>query len=115
MSDLERVTKMDQSVDSLPQAPESSQVNDVPSPSVPPRPFGRAGSRVTVGYFDRAGVDHLRRTLTHLSETRDPENVHALSSETLTVPTTGPFDFEKTLRTIMRKYVVAPMTSSSVT
>jgi hypothetical protein len=66
----------------------------------------RASSRVTVGYFDRAGVDQLRHTLTHLSESREPDNLRALSSETLTVPATGPFDFERMLRTIMRKYVV---------
>jgi ATP-binding cassette, subfamily G (WHITE), member 2, SNQ2 len=99
------------SVDSLPAAPESSQPNDLPSRPAPPRFFGRASSRVTVGYFDRAGVDQLRRTLTHLSENRDPENAHAFSSETLSVPATGPFDFEKALRNVMKKYVIAPTVS----
>jgi len=111
MSDLERITKRDESVDSLPAAPESSQPNDLPSPPVPRRLFGRASSRVTVGYFDRAGVDQLRQTLTRLSENRDPENPNALSSETLSVPATGPFDFERTLRNIMKKYVILPTTS----
>lgn len=107
--------RVDQSVDSLPPAPETSQANYLPSPLVTPRSPERTSDRVTVGYFDRAGVDQLRRTLTHLSETYDPENARALSSETLSVPVAGPFDFEKTLRTIMKKYVLAPMALSSVT
>lgn len=109
MSDLERVTRTDQSVDSLPHAPETSQAqgNYLPSPADSPRIPGRTSNRVTVGYFDREGVDQLRRTLTHLSETYDPENARALSSETLSIPAAGPFDFEKTLRTIMKKYVIA--------
>jgi ATP-binding cassette subfamily G (WHITE) protein 2 (SNQ2) len=109
MSDLERVTKRDESVDSLPAAPETAQPNDVQASPNPGR--GRASSRVTVGYFDRAGVDQLRQTLTRLSENRDPENPHALSSETLSVPATGPFDFERTLRNIMKKYVIVPTPS----
>lgn len=108
-ADLERVTRIDRSVDSLPPAPETSQANYISSAPVSPRIPGRSSNRVTVGYFDRAGVDQLRRTLTHLSETYDPENARALSSETLSVPVAGPFDFEKTLRTIMKKYVLAPM------
>jgi len=114
MSDLERVTRTDRSVDSLP-APETSQANYISSAPVSPRLPGRTSNRVTVGYFDRAGVDQLRRTLTHLSETYDPENARALSSETLSVPAAGPFDFEKTLRTIMKKYVITPIALSSVT
>jgi len=106
MSDIQRVAKNDPSVDSLPIAPENPHSNE-PSPSIPHRIPGRgAGSRVTVGYFDREGVDQLRRTLTHISESRQ-QPLHALSSETLSVPSTGPFDFEKTLRVIMKKCVVA--------
>ena len=115
MSDLERVARVDQSVDSLPPAPET-QANYLPSPIVPPTPRSpeRTSNRVTVGYFDRAGVDQLRRTLTHLSETWDPENARGLSSETLSIPATGPFDFERTLRTIMKKYAISLMASSFV-
>ncbi|KAI9428628.1 pleiotropic drug resistance ABC transporter [Lactarius indigo] len=55
------------------------------------------------GYFDEEGVGQLRRTLTHLSEPAlGPGTVFSESSETLSVPATGPFDFEKTLRTIMK-------------
>lgn len=109
MSDIQKVAKRDGSVDSLPVAPDNAQVTEVPSPRAPHRIPGRgAGSRVTVGYFDREGVDNLRRTLTQLSESQEPGDLNALSSETLSVPATGPFDFERTLRTIMKKCVVAP-------
>ena len=105
MSDIQRVAKNNPSVDSLPIAPENPHVEA--SPSIPHRVPGRgAGSRVTVGYFDREGVDQLRRTLTHVSEARQDPALNALSSETLSVPTTGPFDFEKTLRVIMKKCVI---------
>lgn len=108
MSDIERVAKNDPSVDSLPVAPDNVQFTQVPSPSIPHRiPERGIGSRVTVGYFDREGVDQLRRTLTHLSEVQEPEVAGAVSVESLSVPQTGPFDFERTLRTIMRKCVVA--------
>ncbi|KAI9448645.1 ABC-2 type transporter-domain-containing protein [Russula earlei] len=104
MSDLQQqVAQRNPSVDSLPRAPDGAPANDVPSsPSVPHQTRPRASSRVTVGYFDQAGVDQLRRTLTRLSEAI-PENERGLSTETLSVPTTGPFDLEKTLRAIMRK------------
>jgi hypothetical protein len=99
MSDIQRVVQSDPSVEN-PQA-------------VPTRIPGRGGSRVTVGYFDREGVDQLRQTLTRLSEHQDPaQNV---SSETLSVPVTGPFDFEKTLRTIMKKCAVVFVTPPSIT
>jgi ATP-binding cassette, subfamily G (WHITE), member 2, SNQ2 len=93
------------SVDSLPLAPDHLQITDSPAilQRTPPS-RARAGSRVTMGYFDREGVDRLRRTLTQLSETPNPESVQIGSSETLTVPATG-FDLEKMLRTIMKKFV----------
>ena len=103
--DIQRVAKNNTSVDSLPVAPENPPSNE-PSPSIPHRVPGRgAGSRVTVGYFDREGVDQLRRTLTHISEARLEPALNAVSSETLSVPAAGPFDFERTLRLIMKKCV----------
>lgn len=105
-AEIQRVARNDPSVDSLPVAPENPHSNE-PSPSIPHRIPGRsAASRVTVGYFDREGVDQLRRTLTHISESRLEPTLHGLSSETLSVPQSGPFDFEKTLRVIMKKCVV---------
>jgi hypothetical protein len=105
------------SVDSLPLAPDHLQIVD--SPAIPQRSSPnlnrpRAGSRVTMGYFDREGVDRLRHTLTRLSETADqPEREQIGSSETLTVPATG-FDLEKMLRTIMKKFVSPMETSVSI-
>jgi len=105
MSDIHQVASA--SVDSLPVAPGNAQANELPSPSVPqgtPGGRGRASSRVTMGYFDREGVDQLRHTLTRLSEAQVAQS---LSMETISVPATGPFDLEKTLRTIMRKCVMS--------
>ena len=105
MSGLQEVAR--QSVSSLPPAPENAIIG-TPSPIVPQITRGRGHStcsRVPVGYFDQEGVNQLRRTLTHLTETVGGPGTE--SSETLSVPATGPFDFEKTLRTIMKMYVVA--------
>jgi hypothetical protein len=104
MSDLQQITGRNPSVDSLPPAPDNAQVHVQPARRRSTFGRRRAGSRVTMGYFDREGVDQLRRTLTHLSET--PEG-QVGSSETLSIPTTGQFDLEKTLRLIIKKYVVA--------
>lgn len=105
MSEIERVARSDPSVDSLPIATENPQANEL-SPSIPHRIPGRgAGSRVTVGYFDREGVDQLRRTLTHINESRQEAPLDAMSTETISVPTTGNFDLEKTLRLVMKKCV----------
>ncbi|KAF8477639.1 ABC-2 type transporter-domain-containing protein [Russula ochroleuca] len=105
MSNIQRLARNDDpSVDSLPVAPDHLQVNEVSSPSVPHKiPERGVGERVTVGYFDREGVDQLRRTLTHFSEAEEPALARILSSESVSVPPTGPFDFERTLRTIMKK------------
>ncbi|KAH9171890.1 ABC-2 type transporter-domain-containing protein [Lactarius sanguifluus] len=106
MSDLQEVARRDQSVSSLPPAPENAQVIDPPSPIViqKRRPHANSScSHVPVGYFDQEGVNQLRRTLTHLSEaTRVHGTTISESTETVSVPTTGPFDFEKTLRNIMK-------------
>ena len=105
MSDLQEVARRDQSVSSLPPAPENLQVIGNPSPIIPQitRDRGYSScSHVPVGYFDQQGVSQLRRTLTHLHETEGGVE----STETLSVPTGGSFDFEKTLRTIMKLCVV---------
>ncbi|KAH9995929.1 ABC-2 type transporter-domain-containing protein [Russula compacta] len=103
MSDLQQVPKSGPSVDSLPIVPETEdQINELPpSPRVGQGNRRRACSRVSMGYFDRSGVEELRRTLTHISA--PPETLNPLSSETLSVPATGPFDLEKMLQTIMKK------------
>ncbi|KAI0298342.1 ABC-2 type transporter-domain-containing protein [Multifurca ochricompacta] len=105
MADLQQVSGRDPSVESLPRATRNTQFDDSPSPVISQgrrRSICPPPARVTMGYFDQEGVAQLRRTLTHLSETH-PETFLTASSETLSVPTTGPFDFEKTLRIIMKK------------
>jgi ATP-binding cassette, subfamily G (WHITE), member 2, SNQ2 len=65
---------------------------------------GSCASRVDVDFFDPDGVRNLNRTLSHMSAAHvkdDSTSVSAISEETLI--TEGPFDFEKTLRTLMRR------------
>src|SRR6266404_1221672 len=84
MPDLEEITRHNQSVSSLPPAPENAQAVASPSPIVAQttRSRGCSFSRVPVGYFDQEGVNQLRRTLTDLSETvRGPETIRSVSSE----------------------------------
>ena len=105
MSDLQQVPRSGPSIESLPIAPETDQINELPTtPRIGQGNRGRACSHVSMGYFDREGVEELRRTLTHISA--PPETVNPLSSETLSVPATGPFDFEKMLQTIVKKCVI---------
>lgn len=60
----------------------------------------------SLDYFNLEGVGQLPLTLPHLSEsTRRPGAARPESPDSLLVPT-GPFDFEKTLRNIMKKYVI---------
>lgn len=102
MSDLQEVARHDLSVTSLPPAPGGSLG---PSPVVPhvTRPRGNTTcSRVPVGYFDQEGVSQLRGTLTQFSESIGGLETVLSSTETLSVPATGPYDFEKGLRTIMK-------------
>lgn len=77
-------------------------------------------SRVDIGFFDPEGVEQLRRTLSRQSETQSPHIAHAGPSgrgegqsihsgstdETLSGSNDGPFDFEKTLRNLIKKYVL---------
>ncbi|KAF5378810.1 hypothetical protein D9615_006999 [Tricholomella constricta] len=62
---------------------------------------GSTASHVDVDFFDPEGVRHLNRTLTRMSiaTSHRPESI--TSDETLT--TDGPFDFEKTLRSFVKK------------
>lgn len=67
----------------------------------------------SLDYFNLEGVGQLPLSLPHISEsTRVPGNIHAESSESFSVPT-GPFDFEKTLRAVTKKYVMASVLSCS--
>lgn len=78
--------------------------------STSPTPGRRRGnssvSRVDVDFFDPAGVQELRRTLTqqHDEEKAKGHRSSTSSDRTLDVKTEDePFDFAKTLREIVRK------------
>ncbi|KAI0752733.1 pleiotropic drug resistance ABC transporter [Daedaleopsis nitida] len=72
-------------------------------------------SHVDAGFFDPSGVEHLRRTLsrqaeehaTSLSADNPPgrplSNSSVSTEVTLASPSNGPFDFEKTLRGVIKK------------
>ena len=68
-------------------------------------------SHVSIDYFDPAGVDELRRSLSLASNSiRQPEDelrpkspVPSISSEVTLAPGDGPFDFQKSLQQIMKK------------
>jgi ATP-binding cassette subfamily G (WHITE) protein 2 (SNQ2) len=64
---------------------------------------GSSVSRVDVEFFDPEGVQALRRTMTKEANDRDRPSVASSSSDhTLT---DEPFDFEKTVRHFVRRYV----------
>ena len=64
---------------------------------------GSSVSRVNVEFFDPEGVQALRRTMTEEAKDRNRPSVASSSSDhTLT---DGPFDFEKTVRHFVRRYV----------
>lgn len=83
-------------------------------PVSPKQPFarGRANSsvsRVDVAFFDPAGVQDLRQTLTHQNDgvTADQQlNSEKRSSSSGTTLNEEPFDFEKVLRNVVQRYVL---------
>jgi ATP-binding cassette subfamily G (WHITE) protein 2 (SNQ2) len=86
-----------------------------PSPNVPSTSLGKrpqrerqpsCAGRVDVDFFDPHGVRNLNRTLSHMSVGRVKEDILSISgtSDETLIPE-GPFDFEKTLRTLLRRYV----------
>jgi ATP-binding cassette, subfamily G (WHITE), member 2, SNQ2 len=84
-----------------------------PSPVIPGRRARRSSSvsRVDIGHFDPIGVDELRRTMSRMSANIEGEDdkeakkgIFVRSQLTLPVGD-GPFDFEKCLREVVKKYV----------
>ncbi|CAA7262034.1 unnamed protein product [Cyclocybe aegerita] len=64
-------------------------------------------SHVDVGFFDPAGVRELRRTMSlqRQEEQHEMQEVASMVSDaTLRISDDGAFDFEKTLRHVLRKY-----------
>jgi len=90
---------------------EQRQGSSEPPPSSSPRTEfkrprrGSSVSRVDVDFFDPAGVQQLRRTMTQQREGEDKlsEKRSSKSSETLQADDDQPFDFERALRRIIRK------------
>jgi ATP-binding cassette subfamily G (WHITE) protein 2 (SNQ2) len=83
---------------------EESDVHPISHPPSPviPRHRARRASSVDIGHFDPEGVEELRRTLSRLSANR--QNDDANKSE-ITLPVgDGPFNFEKCLRDVVKKY-----------
>lgn len=81
----------------------------LPSQSISNKRSGKArrnstASQVNVDFFDPAGVRHLNRTLSQMSTQNDQQQASSVHSDA-TLTTDGPFDFEKTLRNVMKKYV----------
>ncbi|KAJ7364390.1 pleiotropic drug resistance ABC transporter [Mycena albidolilacea] len=79
------------------------------SPPAPPRTsnVGRrssVSSRVDVDFFDPAGVQGLRRTVTGISERYVKRQPNAKSDSDVTLsPGDGPFDLEKTFKFVQQK------------
>lgn len=61
-------------------------------------------SHVDIGRFDPEGVEQLRRTLSRQSqEYNQRATVQSVSSDTTLALDNGPFDFEKTLRHVIKR------------
>ncbi len=73
-------------------------------------------SRVDIDFFDREGVQQLQRTLTRQHEEEKDQRRRSTSSSdrTLGSKSDEPFDFAKTLRSIVRQYVVSSFLVGSV-
>ncbi|KAJ7471516.1 pleiotropic drug resistance ABC transporter [Mycena galericulata] len=81
----------------------ASVTNSSPSPF----PTGRRSSvsHVDVDFFDPAGVQGLRRTVTQISErgSKKLPKTESIDSDATLHPGNGPFDLEKTLKFAMKK------------
>ena len=71
---------------------------------------GSSVSRVDIGHFDPTGVDELRRNMSRLSATSQPASKAGQKTSfqsDVTLASNSPFDFEKTLNDVMKKYVLS--------
>lgn len=99
--------------------PESHPHQHHSSPHPPPsHPHGRtrrlsSASHVSMDFFDPEGVNELKRTLTRDRKSlkgersKDIEQGSIQSDDTLPVQSEGTFDLEKTIRSIIRRYVLS--------
>lgn len=92
------------------QEPSSFNNNNTSVQPVMPGPnLNESPGRVDLGFFDPEGVQELRRTMTQKSRNVPPEEHSrpSFASSAITLSGLavgdGPFDFEKTLRHVIRK------------
>lgn len=97
-------------VPSLPTITQDHQGDEYPPsrPNITKPRSGSVVSRVNVEFFDPAGVQDLRRTLTHKSIQEKPSFSSSVATLTGLTGGDGAFDFEKTLRHVIRKYSGSP-------
>lgn len=92
-------------------AQDESKYAPPPSPIITRhRRRGSSVSRVDIGHFDPTGVDELRRNMSRLSATSQPASKAGQKTSfqsDVTLASNSPFDFEKTLNDVMKKYVLS--------
>ena len=67
-----------------------------------------SGHHVDIGIFDPQGMEQLRRTMSTQSQAaRHDRTVRSVSSDSTLAFDDGPFDFEKTLRHVIKRYAHA--------
>ena len=125
MTDTSHLDQIQEDERDAPQPPSSPVAeghahHSSPRPSSPPvarRPARQRAhsnaSHVSIDYFDPQGVDELRRTMSRLStntardraiaESGSGKQLSDASSEVTIAVGDGPFDFEKTLRAVVKK------------
>ncbi|OSX63435.1 hypothetical protein POSPLADRAFT_1074039 [Postia placenta MAD-698-R-SB12] len=107
---------LNSSPSSSPTSPHGDAVvhfGDAPKASEPPRSDAH---HVDVSYFDPSGVNELRRTMSQMSSSRKSNHGHSAlpqdvkknrtsddASDLTLTPGDGPFDFEKTLKHVVRR------------
>lgn len=112
-SDLSNIHEEDSGVANVSTLPGPSGAPLIsPHSSTQRRRRGSSVSRVDIGHFDPSGVRELRRNLSRISGNPEPDdaNLEKGTSKDKSVnfyaaftPGDGPFDFEKTLRMMVKK------------
>jgi hypothetical protein len=94
--------------------PKHSSIMAGPSQEARYRPHPtRSASHVDINHFDPEGMDALKRTMSRASQAAQgrsespvpplPTRVKSDRSDMTLTPADGPFDFEKTLRTVIQR------------
>ena len=89
---------------------EESKIPSPPSSPIISKQRRRSSvSRVDIGHFDPVGVHELRQTLSRVSQKTqgdDAKKEGTVRSDVTLAVGDGPFDFEKCLRDVVKKYVL---------